>query len=422
MSREGYQSGGLDSLPPFESGQWQGFDSPSLIRPGHESRLAVLGGVMALVGFCLPLVGVTYFGAEAPILFSGPQLLEIFPLLWVVPALAGLICFIGIREPEHRGRLLVGLLGLLALAPLALGISQGYAKSPSGISAYGFFGTLAHLEISREARYQQVYDEWETQKNAQAKTDTKDLEDAGDMGDLEDEDDAPEQAQLEQSKPPERPAPKLVKKSDLTVGFYLLLLGLVMAWMGCWPRTEEALAWFERVALVLLLAALLIWAGLPVLIRLDAKQQLFGEIGDTGWMITLSRMSVIWIGMLGASLATRERGHIAIEVLDRFAPRSVCTWLKLVAAVFAVVVLLNVCAAATEYIHLNRSAMLTQLLTDPIPPEAKVQIPRLGLALHEWLFALIFPIGFFVIALRFALLGGQDLLGIKFDHYYGEPR
>ena len=417
---------GLDSLPPYKSGQWHGFDAPQLIRPGHESRLVLLGSILALVGFCLPLVGVQYAGSSGTISFSGPQLLAFCPWLWAVPALAGLLCVIAIREPERKGRLLLGVIALAALSPIVLGLAGGYAQDTnSGISPVGFFGTLAHLKSARDADYTFTLEAWKAEREAAAKADTKGLEDDDEMGgldDLEDEEEGKKKVSEAADRPPVRPAEPELQRSGFTIGFYLVLLGLMMAWTASWPWTETALAWVERVTLVLLLLAMLVLSGLPVLVRLDAQKQIFSWVQETVWMERIARMSVIWVGLIGACLATRERGHIAIEVLERFAPKAWCTWIKLFSAVFAVAVLLALCAAAGDYVQLKRSAMLSILLNESTPPAPFVEIHGLGIVLKEWMFTLVFPVGLFLLALRFSLLGGQDLLGVKFDHHFGDPR
>jgi hypothetical protein len=66
--------------------------------------------------------------------------------------------------------------------------------------------------------------------------------------------------------------------------------------------------------------------------------------------------------------------------------------------------------------------MLSILLNESTPPAPFVEIHGLGIVLKEWMFTLVFPVGLFLLALRFSLLGGQDLLGVKFDHHFGDPR
>ena len=79
---------------------------------------------------------------------------------------------------------------------------------------------------------------------------------------------------------------------------------------------RNLLKWLYRVEdglLVALLLAMIVLAGVDILARLALGS------GMT-WIAPVLRVLVLWIGLLGALVATRSREHIAIDVLSRFAP------------------------------------------------------------------------------------------------------
>jgi TRAP-type C4-dicarboxylate transport system permease small subunit len=128
--------------------------------------------------------------------------------------------------------------------------------------------------------------------------------------------------------------------------------------------------------------------ALVLLLLLSVAQIVMRTFLDTGWVWAepASRTLVLWLAMLGALAATREHKHIAIDALPRlFAP----TWRRAVWAltqVFAAAI----CAAMAWYCW--------QLVS----MEREAPVPLFG-ALPSWAGMLILPLGFGLMALRFAL-------------------
>src|SRR5690606_32189096 len=81
----------------------------------------------------------------------------------------------------------------------------------------------------------------------------------------------------------------------------------------------------EDALLVGVFLAMLLLAGAQIVMR-----NFFGT--GLAWIDPLLRILVLWVGMLGAVVATREDRHINIDVLSRFAPPAVLPWLKRVVA------------------------------------------------------------------------------------------
>lgn len=133
--------------------------------------------------------------------------------------------------------------------------------------------------------------------------------------------------------------------------------------------------------------------GLLALLLLALVLLASGQIGmrllaDTGvtWSEPLSRLLVMWLALLGALAATRERRHIAIDALPRLLPAAPARVLW---------VLAQLGAAAVSALLAWYALSLVQLeLEAPSPAAAGVPV---------WVGMLVLPFGFGLMALRFAL-------------------
>jgi len=151
-------------------------------------------------------------------------------------------------------------------------------------------------------------------------------------------------------------------------------------------KTRSVLLRIEDGFLVSLLLAILAMAVVQIVLR---------NVFETGiiWGDILVRILVLWIGMTGAVVASRRGAHINIDIVTRYlAPpaRSI---------VGAVVCLLTatVCGVAAFYSFKFVAAEAA------FGGSAFAGIP-------VWLCQLAIPVGFAMIALRYVLLGIQNLL------------
>ncbi len=100
--------------------------------------------------------------------------------------------------------------------------------------------------------------------------------------------------------------------------------------MVFWQRVEQWIATLERSAIVVSFAALLGLGLLQILLRNVFASGLFG-------VDELLRHWVLWLGFLGASLATREQRHLRIDILSRVLPAPYQPWLDCGVNLFALV-------------------------------------------------------------------------------------
>jgi len=146
---------------------------------------------------------------------------------------------------------------------------------------------------------------------------------------------------------------------------------------------HRSLVWLRRIenglltALVLLLVVL---AGAQIVLR---------DLFHTGLSFAdpLMRQLVLWTGMLGALAAVRDDKHIALDVLQRF--------LKPSAQKIARIFTLGFAAVACGLLAYYSFAMVQ------VDFEGATPSPLAGLS--AWTAELILPIGFGLMALRFAL-------------------
>ncbi len=133
----------------------------------------------------------------------------------------------------------------------------------------------------------------------------------------------------------------------------------------------------EDLLLALLLGALLLLGVAQIVLRV---------VFDTGieWAEPVSRSGVLWLALLGALGATRDRKHIAMDALPLLVPNRLRPWLWGIAQFGAAVV----CALLAWYgwgmVALEREA----------PTVFVASIP-------SWWPMLAFPLGFALMALRF---------------------
>jgi len=136
----------------------------------------------------------------------------------------------------------------------------------------------------------------------------------------------------------------------------------------------------ENGILVLLLVAMIALAGSQITLR-----NLFDS--GIGWADPLLRVLVLWVGMFGAMIATQQDKHIRIDLLSRYlAP----AWRRRTARLnnlFSTVVCALLTWHSGRFVYHEWQDGATLLGDIPV-----------------WLAESILPIGFAVIALRFALM------------------
>lgn len=144
-------------------------------------------------------------------------------------------------------------------------------------------------------------------------------------------------------------------------------------------RLDRLLAGLERAAIVVLLCSLLLLGLLQIILRNVFAGGLF-------WADEVLRHLVLWLGFVGASLATHEQRHLRIDVLARWLPEGAQPCLGLLLNLVAASGCAILAQAAWTFVRFERESGAV-----------------LSVGLAVWMAQSIVPLGFALMALRFAL-------------------
>lgn len=145
----------------------------------------------------------------------------------------------------------------------------------------------------------------------------------------------------------------------------------------------------EKASLIFFLSLMIIVSFLQIILRTFFKA--------VEWFDPLVRYSVLWTGMIAASIATYQHKHIKIDIIGKFAKGKLKSIVLFTTNLFASVVSALLCYASAAYI-IN----FEMTSTDPAP---FLSIPR-------WVLLLVMPICFGTISLRFLFRVGQKIYNI----------
>ena len=154
---------------------------------------------------------------------------------------------------------------------------------------------------------------------------------------------------------------------------------------------EKLNSWIERaetIVLVSVLGIMVIFAFLQVVLR-----NIFHE--GILWGDIFLRHLVLWVGFLGASLATREQKHINIDIFSRFMSDKGKLVIRFITNLFSVFICYLLADASWTFVQ-DEQMMGTVIFAD---------IPA-------WYFQTILPIGFFLMSFRFLTLALGNIVEV----------
>lgn len=137
---------------------------------------------------------------------------------------------------------------------------------------------------------------------------------------------------------------------------------------------------FEDALLVILLAAMIALAGTQILLR---------NLLDSGfvWIDPLLRVLVLWLGLLGAAVATRYNKHIKIDVLTRLFSRNALRLVQAVVSQISAWTCLVVAAYGLQWVRYDYADGLLAFAGIP-----------------AWLLEAVIPFSFALIGLRYLFI------------------
>jgi TRAP-type C4-dicarboxylate transport system permease small subunit len=155
--------------------------------------------------------------------------------------------------------------------------------------------------------------------------------------------------------------------------------------MNRWERVDEAIDRVEQTFIVTFLGFMIFIAFLQIILR---------NFFSTGldWGDQLLRNLVLWIGFIGATLATREGKHINIDVVSRWLPSLGKNIVILITHLFSFFICCLLTYAALKFI------------------KNEVQMEnRTFLNIPAWIPEMILPMTFGLMTFRFGLRAFKNL-------------
>lgn len=151
----------------------------------------------------------------------------------------------------------------------------------------------------------------------------------------------------------------------------------------------------ERVQSILLrIEDTILVSLLMLMIGMTVVQIFLRNLFDSGivWSDVLVRTLVLWVGLVGAMVASRQGNHITIDILDRYLPARTKSLVNFLVELFTA----SICTIAAYY------SLLFVKMEFIDGGRAFAQIP-------SWLCESIIPLAFTVIALRYFMLSFVNL-------------
>lgn len=147
----------------------------------------------------------------------------------------------------------------------------------------------------------------------------------------------------------------------------------------------RTLSRLEEAFLCLLLFALILLACVQIFLRIFYASGIL-------WADPLLRYMVIWVGLFGASVATKRSKHISIDIISHFVPDRFQPWLHSLLNFFSAAVSTALAYAAILFVR-----------------DEALYGGRGILDIPSWYLNLVYPLAFGLIGLRFLILSCRDL-------------
>jgi TRAP-type C4-dicarboxylate transport system permease small subunit len=142
---------------------------------------------------------------------------------------------------------------------------------------------------------------------------------------------------------------------------------------------ENYVVKIETVFLVISLIVMVMLAFLQVVLR-----NLFSS--GILWADTFLRYLVVWVGFIGAAIATKEERHISVEVLTKFIPPLAQNIVSFITSIAAAVVCYYFFIAAQQFLKIGLPADVMAFGNIPIS-----------------YFMIIIPIGYLLMIIHFTI-------------------
>ena len=149
--------------------------------------------------------------------------------------------------------------------------------------------------------------------------------------------------------------------------------------MHIWDRLDEKISRVEQVFVTILLTMMILMAFFQIVLR---------NFFDTGisWGDSLVRYLVVWVGFIGAAIATKEGKHINLDVVSRWLTGPESNYIRLISHFFSAVICGLLTLAAIKFVVFEAQMGGTAFFKLPV-----------------WVPEIIIPVTFGLITLRFSV-------------------
>jgi TRAP-type C4-dicarboxylate transport system permease small subunit len=149
--------------------------------------------------------------------------------------------------------------------------------------------------------------------------------------------------------------------------------------MYIWDRLDEKISRVEQVFVTILLTMMILMAFFQIVLR---------NFFNTGisWGDSLVRYLVVWVGFIGAAIATKEDKHINIDVVSRWLTGPQRHYIRLVSHFFSTVICGLLTLAAIKFLRFEAQMGSTAFFKLPV-----------------WVPEIIIPVTFGLMTLRFTV-------------------
>jgi TRAP-type C4-dicarboxylate transport system permease small subunit len=145
-------------------------------------------------------------------------------------------------------------------------------------------------------------------------------------------------------------------------------------------KLKKAIHQFEDAILLILLSSMILLASTQIFLR---------NLFDFGivWADPLLRVMVLWLGLVGATVASRDNKHIRIDLLSSFFTKRTHEIIQCFVGIFSAVVCLIIAWYGMQWVRLDYLDNLVGVAGIP-----------------AWMLEVIIPISFALIGIRYCLL------------------
>lgn len=149
-------------------------------------------------------------------------------------------------------------------------------------------------------------------------------------------------------------------------------------------RLDKILAALENTVIIALVTVMVLMAFWQVILR---------NLFDAGilWGDIFLRHLVLWVGFIGASLATRDEKHISIDILSKIVSAKTLPAVRMITDAVTILICGILARAGYKFVAYEKAAGTVLFKTDWLG-----DVPA-------WIFQIIIPVGFGLIGLRFLL-------------------